>query len=1513
MSWPYSAIFRARLLTILALCATVMSSLCTPASAADRFSAAQTVAAATARQKQQAEASLPVHEVRPVAAGDEIVDGRGDSDGWHLYAASSGEGWRWQPLATLTPSGLDDNGERWIGRQCLTGDGRYVVAVVAPWSANNTPAGADRGGIAYVIDAHTGVVRPLISGVSLYYFTPSCGPGSSIALTRYVGADNRITQVVLADSARAAVTGVRTLAGQYTDAVPASDGTVFAVSGNVIVHLSRTGHARRTRTAGQPFDLTGNAAGGVDFLLGTDRSKATVWQLNGASARRVGDGRFDQLALFEGRRGHTIAAGTTSLARSAGITAVASPNAVAGANSVVESTSLDATAYSPAPTQAGVSSAAAGVNGALPRTPLILSAEKADGKRSVTSWQPTAAALPTTKFPPVLGDHSTIMNTRSAGSAKSAGPRVTTAVAATSGQFTTTCAVARNDVHLQAMQPSPEDVAWAANLAGRSLLTGGAARPTGFANLSLPGYSPSLDFPLPAPFGPGGASIPREVLEGIFAQESNFYQASWHSVQGVAGNPLIADYYGAAGGYAAGVASPDCGYGLGQVTTGMHAGEMSYDLQRKIAVDYAENVAAAAQILAQKWNELAAAGITANGNDPSVLEDWYLAIWDYNSGLHASTGSGPWGLGWSNNPANPDYPYNRHPFLHQDNGGGLPPTVTYGDASTPANWPYQEKVFGWMEVPLKSPISGHASYYGLIQSFDSVTGNDQVNVPWIELARPGLYDFCSTGLNQCDPTVCSRSAYGSNCDPATADGTGPCTRADYECWWHYSDTWCQGLTFCHTGTWEYNAGDTEPPAQSADYYPLPACSVDLSAVPPGSVIVDSQASAVNLQGCTTANENWQNAGNFAFTYGDPGNPSAQQTDMDVHQLGTGLGGHIWFTHTNEPTDPNGLSYWGVTGTWTPSLPSLGNYTVKVFVPSAGATSPQARYAVDSGYGAPTTVTIDQSAYTDAWVSLGTFWLGEHASVSLTNLGTASGGDLAFSGVAFVPAPNPAPYAILGDSYSSGEGTNNYDADTNTASNTCHRSPNSFGRVYAAGSSTFGSGDVEHLACSGATIDNVLTTAKNNEPAQISELMTSARLVTVTIGGNDVGFASVLTRCVTPLTTCEDYYTQNDANNLDTAITNLRARLAAAYMAIKQKAPNATVVAITYPNIFSPGSEGKSGKTCLSIGAIGASDVEWLIRETFRLDDVIDAAAQDAGVRVLDERYAFAGHELCTSTPWVNSLLSAPITDIAKAFHPNSAGYAQIAADMKGSSLAPAIAAASATQPGGHVVTRTAATWGGWRNATMAPRIPTTARALFLFSRLLEENPSNTSYSDTYFGGWSTAPPSAPGCNRRTYVLTRDADPGTITFAPGSTCTIANASWQSPYDDPTGPRATVTGNPMATGSPGSPVDVNHVVSKKDAWVSGADMWIGTASNPNQDRIDFANDDAGLELLTVSATANNQKGDRTPDQWLPDNSGNPAFTCDFLKMYVEVKYYYQLTITLAEWNTINSRLTVAACGP
>jgi hypothetical protein len=88
------------------------------------------------------------------------------------------------------------------------------------------------------------------------------------------------------------------------------------------------------------------------------------------------------------------------------------------------------------------------------------------------------------------------------------------------------CAVPRNDVHRQVLQPSPGMVEWAVDEAVHGTLT--VQRPANYGQTGEPAYTPQGMFPLPA----GNVRIPAQVLLGILAQESNFSQASWHGVPG---------------------------------------------------------------------------------------------------------------------------------------------------------------------------------------------------------------------------------------------------------------------------------------------------------------------------------------------------------------------------------------------------------------------------------------------------------------------------------------------------------------------------------------------------------------------------------------------------------------------------------------------------------------------------------------------------------------------------------------------------------------------------------------------------------------------------------------------------------------------------------------------------------------------------------------------------------------------------------------------------------------------
>ncbi|MFI1192668.1 hypothetical protein ACH4T9_05280 [Micromonospora sp. NPDC020750] len=99
----------------------------------------------------------------------------------------------------------------------------------------------------------------------------------------------------------------------------------------------------------------------------------------------------------------------------------------------------------------------------------------------------------------------------------------------------------RNDPMTQAYQPNREQMEWAADLAVRGQLT--FQRPANWSNNGLPAYSPQGMFPSLALSG--GGFVPAQVFLGILAQESNLLQASFHVVDGLAGNPLTSlGYYG---------------------------------------------------------------------------------------------------------------------------------------------------------------------------------------------------------------------------------------------------------------------------------------------------------------------------------------------------------------------------------------------------------------------------------------------------------------------------------------------------------------------------------------------------------------------------------------------------------------------------------------------------------------------------------------------------------------------------------------------------------------------------------------------------------------------------------------------------------------------------------------------------------------------------------------------------------------------------------------------------------
>jgi lysophospholipase L1-like esterase len=224
------------------------------------------------------------------------------------------------------------------------------------------------------------------------------------------------------------------------------------------------------------------------------------------------------------------------------------------------------------------------------------------------------------------------------------------------------------------------------------------------------------------------------------------------------------------------------------------------------------------------------------------------------------------------------------------------------------------------------------------------------------------------------------------------------------------------------------------------------------------------------------------------------------------------------------------------------------------------------------------------------------------------------------------APLAENYVALGDSYASGTGAGSYGN-----SGSCLRSANAYAPLWA---SSHGA-TLTFAACSGAVTADVLN-------SQVNSLSVSTTLVTISIGGNDAGFSDVVITC----TTGSDSTCVNRVNQARTfAQSTLPGRLDAVYSAIRARAPSARVIVLGYPRLFTSSSCWWFSST--KRNAInGAADL---------LSTITAGRAAAAGITYEDARDNFSGHEVCTSSQWINGI---NFGNLVESYHPNANGHSR---------------------------------------------------------------------------------------------------------------------------------------------------------------------------------------------------------------------------------------------------------------
>ncbi|WP_028045538.1 SGNH/GDSL hydrolase family protein [Cellulomonas sp. URHE0023] len=220
------------------------------------------------------------------------------------------------------------------------------------------------------------------------------------------------------------------------------------------------------------------------------------------------------------------------------------------------------------------------------------------------------------------------------------------------------------------------------------------------------------------------------------------------------------------------------------------------------------------------------------------------------------------------------------------------------------------------------------------------------------------------------------------------------------------------------------------------------------------------------------------------------------------------------------------------------------------------------------------------------------------------------------------APSRVVYDALGDSYASGYGVPPY-AD-------CGRSQSAYA-VQLDGRQRLRLDDF--VACAGATTSSLVT------GGQLTALDADTDLVTLTIGGNDIGWSGAVTACLGDT----DAQCSGAVAIVDGRITSeLPALLDAVYAKVAEAAPNAHVVVTGYPRLFSPEYGAYLAASSAELGALNAA--------ADTLDAVIAAAATRADFQYVDVRKRFDGHGANSPDAWI----LGP-TDPG-AFHPTVEGY-----------------------------------------------------------------------------------------------------------------------------------------------------------------------------------------------------------------------------------------------------------------
>jgi len=252
------------------------------------------------------------------------------------------------------------------------------------------------------------------------------------------------------------------------------------------------------------------------------------------------------------------------------------------------------------------------------------------------------------------------------------------------------------------------------------------------------------------------------------------------------------------------------------------------------------------------------------------------------------------------------------------------------------------------------------------------------------------------------------------------------------------------------------------------------------------------------------------------------------------------------------------------------------------------------------------------------------------------------------------------YVALGDSYTAGP----LIPSLTGSPAGCARSTHDFPHLVAA---AIGATSFKDVSCQGADTSSMAHSEGvplGTNPPQLNALSPSATVVTVQIGGNDIGFIDIVINCTVLSFTdpfgspCKDHYTSGGTDKLRAAVDKTAPKIAAVLKAIHQRAPNARVFLAGYPDILPD-----TGTGCWPRVPVAHGDVPYLRGVERYLNKMLATQAAANGATYVDTYTASIGHDFCqkTGVKWIEGIVP---TSPAAPVHPNALGEKGMATQVE---------------------------------------------------------------------------------------------------------------------------------------------------------------------------------------------------------------------------------------------------------